>query len=330
MTAECAIHFKSVFKDKLNEYVEIKVQEGYKRSSYRRLKCFDNFCVEEGITKLEFTRDHFAKWISNNGHEGHSNHYIRINKTKNFLRFLEQQGYKDIYPGYDIRFKGNDFVPHIYTDDEIERYFKEVDMYSNPVRKIDEIQLPVLFRTLICCGTRITETLHIRKKDVDLDQGIIKLQITKNGKHRYIVLGPELLNLYRRFADKRFYMLEEEDYIFTGNSGGKISSDIISGIHKEILRRAGIPYEADCKGPRIHDFRHTMAVRSFKQLIDSGLDLYTALPLVSAYLGHASIAATEKYVRLILAYYPEIEEKYSGQLNIIFKASGGDSYGQEE
>jgi integrase/recombinase XerD len=39
---------------------------------------------------------------------------------------------------------------------------------------------------------------------------------------------------------------------------------------------------------------------------DEGMDIYCSLPLLSTYLGHASIAATEKYVRLTQDIFPEV------------------------
>ena len=65
-----------------------------------------------------------------------------------------------------------------------------------------------------------------------------------------------------------------------------------------------------------------MAVYSFKQLTDSGLDMYVALPILSAYLGHKTIFATEKYVRLTLQMFPYIEEKFRDAAERIF--GGGD------
>ena len=67
----------------------------------------------------------------------------------------------------DVRPPKNNFVPHIYTDDEIDRYFQAVDAYDFRQSK-NKIQLPVLFRLLYSCGLRVTETLMIRIKDVDL------------------------------------------------------------------------------------------------------------------------------------------------------------------
>jgi hypothetical protein len=39
------------------------------------------------------------------------------------------------------------------------------------------------------------------------------------------------------------------------------------------------------------------------------MDLYCALPALSMYLGHENISATEKYLRMTAAVYPEILEQ---------------------
>ena len=61
-----------------------------------------------------------------------------------------------------------------------------------------------------------------------------------------------------------------------------------------------------------------MAVYSFKQMMESGLDMYVALPILSTYLGHKTIFATEKYVRLTLQLFPYIEEKFHLMVDRIF------------
>lgn len=39
------------------------------------------------------------------------------------------------------------------------------------------------------------------------------------------------------------------------------------------------------------------------------MDLYCALPILSMYLGHENISATEKYLRMTAAVHPEILEQ---------------------
>ena len=53
-------------------------------------------------------------------------------------------------------------------------------------------------------------------------------------------------------------------------------------------------------------------------MVDNGVDLYVALPVLSTYLGHKTIYATEKYLRLTVNIYPYIEEKWAASINDIF------------
>ncbi|WP_233432545.1 tyrosine-type recombinase/integrase [Thermoanaerobacterium aotearoense] len=200
----------------------------------------------------------------------------------------------------------------------MQKYFSAVDTFDSSKNKKDKIQYPVLFRILYCCGTRINETLGIRKQDVDLDAGIIKLSETKNDCDRYIVLSDELRSLIKQYASKCFYLLNEEDYIFTLANGRRCSGDIIYEHHRMFLKKAGIPYIGNGEGPRIHDFRHTFAVNSFKQMLDTGIDIYVALPILSTYLGHKTIYATERYVRLTMSMFPYIEKQFKDKMDAVF------------
>lgn len=310
--------FKSVFANELQNYLDEKIKLGYEEKSYLSfLKRFDQFLIKEDIKEPIFTAEHAARWIVKKTDEADTTHYSRVNAIKHFLEYLRLKNY-DVYVTRDIKYKGTDFEPHIYTDDEVNRYFFAVDSYSSPANRMDAIQYPVLFRILYCCGTRINETLGIRKKDVDLEGGIILLNETKNNKQRYVVMGDDLLELFKSFANKRFYMLNDNDYIFTNAVGKRIDEKTVYDKHREFLNEAGIPYIGDREGPRIHDWRHTMAVYSFKKLADSGLDMYVALPILSAYLGHKTICATERYVRLTIQLFPYIEEKFLPTLEKVF------------
>jgi site-specific recombinase XerD len=57
--------------------------------------------------------------------------------------------------------------------------------------------------------------------------------------------------------------------------------------------------------------RHAFSVHSLKMQADKGIDLYCALPVLSTYLGHKSVKATDGYVRLTEEMYPELIKKTS-------------------
>ena len=67
-----------------------------------------------------------------------------------------------------------------------------------------------LFEKSTCWHIRINVTLGIKKSDVDLENGIIKLIETKNDCERYIVLNDGMKHLMRRYADKTFYLIGDQ------------------------------------------------------------------------------------------------------------------------
>lgn len=80
---------------------------------------------------------------------------------------------------------------------------------------------------------------------------------------------------------------------------------------KKCLLKAGIKYVGNKQGPRIHDLRHTFACHSLANMAKAGIDLYTSLPILSAYLGHQSLEATNRYVRLTSNIYPELTKDFN-------------------
>lgn len=314
--------FTSVFAQQLMAYLAHRAGLGFKNSSaQQKLKKFDRFCVELSLTAPVFTKEHANEWVKRRSGEATTTHYARINVVKGFISYLAKQG-ADVFVTRDVAFKPSPFKPHIYTQEEISKYFLAVDAFDSPRNRKDSVQYPVLFRLLYCCGTRLNETLCIRNKDVDLEAGIIRLVETKNNCNRYIVLGDDMTSLMRVFASKTFYLLKDEDYIFTSSNGGRLLSDTVYQRHRSFLKTAGIAYLGGGHGPRIQDWRHTFAVCAFKQLADAGLDLYVSLPILSTYLGHKTIYATEHYLRLTMSIYPDIERKFRVKMEAIFGEEG--------
>ncbi len=311
--------FQSIYSEQMNLFLSYRMSCGLKnvQSEYQYYRKLDKFLIAQGVKEINFNKEQATIWRSRLDNESEIARYNRINHTKKFFEYLFVQGY-NVFQFRDIKAPVKDFVPHIYTEDEVIRYFRAVDTYHSNMNRKNCVQLPVLFRILYCCGTRITETLMIRKKDIDITEGIIKLSETKNAKERYVVMSESLCDLMTQYADKTFYQLSENDYIFRNMHGNYISSDWLNELHVKILREAKIQYLGGGKGPRIHDWRHTFAVNAFKQMINNGMDMYVALPILSSYLGHQTIMSTERYLRLTVSMYPYLEDKFGKTLDEIF------------
>ncbi len=146
--------FASGFAAELDAYIDMKVACGFKERSFAGvLAKFDRFCAARGIDGVAFTRDDADEWERRLPGEATTTFYARVNKSKGFLDHLVAKGVPGVRPVRDVPFRPTAFRPHIYTDGEVASYFREADAWSTPRSWPDEVQFPVLFRTLYCCGS---------------------------------------------------------------------------------------------------------------------------------------------------------------------------------
>ncbi len=86
------------------------------------------------------------------------------------------------------------------------------------------------------------------------------------------------------------------------------TTSAISKQFKGFLWDVGIPYRGKDLGPRVHDLRHTFVCHNLQRWAESGVPIQNMLPILSKYLGHTSISATQWYLRLTPEIYPHLRE----------------------
>jgi len=166
----------------------------------------------------------------------------------------------------------------------------------------------MVFRILLGCGTRITETLRIGKQDVDLDNGTILLLNAKNKKERVIPMAASVTERCRTYAAESSLVrgFGPSEWFFPNAEGKPYDSGSLYSFYRTALRRAGISHGGRGRGPRIHDLRHTFAVRVLQRWVRNGRDLTTALPHLAIYMGHEGLKASQHYLRLTATMFPEL------------------------
>jgi len=161
---------------------------------------------------------------------------------------------------------------------------------------------------LVGCGLRITEALSIEKQDVDLKKGTLLLLNTKNEKERLVPMSDSLCEACRKYEFKIQLVRKanESKYFFPNPEGKAYAAYTAYARFRQALRLAGISHGGRGKGPRLHDLRHTFAVRVLKKWVLEGKNLTTAMPYLSVYMGHVGLKATQHYVRLTSDMFPEL------------------------
>jgi len=169
--------------------------------------------------------------------------------------------------------------------------------YLNPdeikrlLEACDDYVYPIVF-TALNTGMRKGEILGLRWKDIDLKNGLILLEKTKNQERREIPMNGSLRELFKRlFTQRRL----DTDYVFVNPETGNRYYDLKRAFSRA-LSKAGI------KDFRFHDLRHTFA----SQLVMAGVDIRTVQEL----LGHKKLSMTMRYSHLSQAHKKEAVQTF--------------------
>jgi integrase len=180
--------------------------------------------------------------------------------------------------------------------------------------------MPVLIRLLFATGIRIGEALALKMEDVNLESGFLIIRKSKNGKERMVPFTNSLskvLSQYVLYRERLPCSKGNNFFIKPNGEGCRCISSINDWWHK-VLVAAKIPLRGDEPGPRLYDLRHTFCVSSMRKMTEEGKDLYYTLPVLSTYIGHSSIASTDRYVRMTSDMYPDLLEKTESIYSYIF------------
>jgi integrase/recombinase XerD len=298
----------------------------YKRSLGRKytvealgLKRFDQFTLVAGYKTNLLSKELVEQFIELRPTETPRNRELRRLLMKQFAVYLISLGYPAYFPPGDKRSRTTRYTAYIFTDAELSNFFKTLDnlepMVNSPYM---HLVLPVLFRFLYCCGLRISEALNLKMADVDLTEGLLTIRHSKNDQMRLIPLSSSLRDLSMRYAQQLHPNKCPNAYFFPAHDQTPLIRQDIVYHFRKLLWKSGIPYRGKGIGPRIHDFRHTFSVHSLRKSIAEGRDIYTTLPILSVFLGHQSLGATEVYLRLTAESFPGILQLVEKQSDRIF------------
>lgn len=300
-------------------FIAEKRAVGYRyNTEAKKLSEFSRFTLTFEFPSNVLTEEVVKAWITKQPTDSDRNQYARFSIISQFARYLTRLGYSAYIP--DANETGRlhkNFVPYIFTHEEIRAFFTAADAMKRSSRSIAprrHLIMPVLFRMLYCCGLRVSEATKLLSEDVDLKEGVLTVRESKLGKARYVPMSDELTNVCVDYNKTRLVAADGDDWFFAAPDGGHYDTRSIYDIFRKLLWAAGISHGGRGKGPRVHDFRHTFSVHCLQKWVEQGADPTTVLPRLTAYLGHEDFAATEQYLRMTAEVYPEVSalmyEKY--------------------
>jgi integrase len=309
------VDFKSVLAPYITVFVREHMMKGYKsRQLQSGLRSFDNYLFEIKHTDAYVMKSDYDKWREKISCHHPATIYREVSILARFLRYMCGLGHECYIPRLPKR-PLKDFVPYIYSKDEMEKIFNVTDMLRMRQTCHQSIMMimPALLRLLYSTGIRIGEALSIKNRDIDFNRHVIILNETKNGCQRLAPINNSLDTVLKQYILYRNRIpiagLEKPCYpLFVSGVGKSPSQSAVYSNFQKIIREAGILYRGGHKGPNIHGIRHTSCVHAMLNMIHKGKDMYCCLPVLSAFMGHKHVIDTETYIHLTKEMYPELIE----------------------
>ncbi|MBL7798306.1 MAG: site-specific tyrosine recombinase XerD [Saprospiraceae bacterium] len=252
---------------------------------------------------LEVQRDDLEKfihWVNDLGLEATSQARL-ISGIRAFYKFLLVEDLLDDDPTDLLESpRLQRKIPVVLTVSEIQQMLAAIDL-SEPLG----LRNRAILETLYACGLRVSELVNMRRNNLFLEAGFVKI-LGKNNKERLVPIGAEaakyLVQYLTQVVDVQGNAKPgQEGYVFLNRLGSKLTRVMVFYIIKDLALKAGIQ-----KTISPHTFRHSFATH----LVEGGADLKA----VQDMLGHESITTTEIYTHLDTEYLKETIYLYHPRL----------------
>ena len=210
----------------MDQFVQEKRACGYRYvENALILRRFDAFLCQQGLQRCELSKSLSWQWLAKQPHENANTQLVRISVVRQFAMFLVRMGHSSDVPDRAIGAKAATyFIPRILNHDEIRRVIDAVDRLEpdaqTPMR---HVIMPEVFRLLYGCGLRLNEVLKLLVDDVDLIQGVLRINDTKFGKDRLVPPALPLVQRLQKYAAE-IGRQPADAYFFPSPRGGHWSS----------------------------------------------------------------------------------------------------------
>lgn len=189
--------------------------------------------------------------------------------------------------------------PHIYSPAEIAALLQQAHRLL-PRRGLRPQTYVALFSLLASTGLRLSEACHLMPRDVDLVSGILTVRESKFRKSRLIPLHPTATHALKRYAVHRDARASAGSAAFFRTDGAPaLTRPAVEKTFSRLRHRLRWTAQGRARRPRIHDLRHTFAVRRLLHWSEERTDIDRKILALATYLGHAKVSDTYWYLSAI-------------------------------
>jgi integrase len=294
--------------NELERYLSVRRGLGYNLNTDERiLRRFIEHVEQEEVPYI--STECFLRWKESFGHANTQTWSRRLGIVRIFAQWMHGIDPQHIVPPQSL-IPGHVRrpPPHIYSEEEI-RMIVETAAELSSRNGIRPLTYSTLFGLIAVTGMRISEAVSLNIEDVDLEAGIVVVRKGKLGKERLLPVSVSTTKQLTAYAAERDRLNGSLPAAFFISDHGERLDDCTARYNFAIVcQRIGLrpaqKFFRHGQGPRIHDLRHTFAVRTMLNWYKDGKDPAREMIKLITYLGHETLAHTYWYIEAV----PELLE----------------------
>ena len=211
----------------------------------------------------------------------------RLASTRSFFRFAQREGLVTQNPAKPLRNPRPDRkLPHFLSTQQVQQLLD-----APPQDQILGARDRAMLETMYSGGLRVSELVAIDDKDLDLDNGLVRLQ-GKGKRERLAPLGSYAVKAICSWLDQRTLVQPKQQNhdapVFVNRFGRRLTTRSVARMLEKYLRQTGLDNRTSP-----HTLRHSFATH----LLDGGADIRSVQEL----LGHKSLVTTQIYTHVSTA-----------------------------
>lgn len=216
----------------------------------------------------------------------------RLKAVCRFARHIQVEDVQhDLPPGNHFGASKRRRPPHIYSGTEIARLIETAGQLR-PQGSLRPLTYATLIALLAATGLRISEALNLTFADISSDGLLIRE--TKFRKTRLVPLHDTAAAGLQRYLQRRGPG-SGDDPVFADANGQPMRYIAVKETFDRLVGKAVIRPSSALR-PRLHDLRHTFAVRALQDSPTGRNRCGAHMVALATYMGHVNIYATYWYL----------------------------------
>jgi integrase len=219
----------------------------------------------------------------------------RLEVVRRFARLMQAEDVRhEVPPSGTFGPQPPRRTPYIFTTEEIRALLRAASELG-PCGSLRPRTYATLLGLVAATGLRISEALALCIGDITASGLLVRE--TKFRKSRLVPLHATTCRALDAYLELRRTHAAEDASVFLSVRAARLSYVTVNHVFLGLVRGIGIHPGQGSRGPRIHDLRHTFAVRSLERCPGDRPAVARHMLALSTYLGHTHLADTYWYLQ---------------------------------